>query len=51
MNGGTHAKRFGHPRTNGKPKMKTKKSTFDFWQTDSEKLHKRPKKWSTKLKG
>ena len=30
MNGGTHARRSEHPRTNGKPKIKTEESTFDF---------------------
>ena len=31
-------------KTSGKPKIKTENSTFDFWQTDSGKLHKRPNK-------
>ena len=50
MNKDTRAKRSEHPRINEKPKMKTEKSTSGFWQIDSGKLHKRPKKWSTKQK-
>ena len=35
---------------NGKPKIKTKNFTFDFWQTESGKPHERPKKWLIRQK-
>ena len=39
-----------HLETSGKSKINTGNSTFDFWQTDSGKLHKKLKKWLTRQK-
>ena len=47
-NEGIHIKRFVLPKTSGKSKIKTDNFTFDFWQTNLRKPHKRPNKWLTR---